>query len=197
MVFPSLMTACKDILNTPLEVVVEEEENKGYGNVDSDDPLFLTMANKKTSDITDFRIRDYEAEKERLERNMNDKKIDLKVSMTEYSTTRKDRREKQAEVDRLGVLEKVQSGKVADDIMQVNETCRKIDKLNLKYKYSKYLDEKITTPKFYKEWPKARVRTHSHLNTQEEWDALKDTPVEMLVLTHGHRCTNLGPVGSR
>jgi hypothetical protein len=154
------------------------------------DPLFLAMANKKTSDITDFRDTEYVAEKERLERHLDDKEGDLDESMTLYSATRKERRSKQDEVDRIEVVEKVQSDKVSQHIHQVNETSHMLD--NLKHKYSVYLDEKNRIPKIYQHWTKAQVREHSNFETSEQWEALKGMSVEMLVVTHGHRCTSLG-----
>jgi hypothetical protein len=184
------MASFQRIFKPSLEVVEEEETNGD--DIDPSDPVFLAMANKKTSDITDFRDTEYVAEKERLERHLDDKKGDLDNSMTLYSATRKERRSKQDEVDRIEVVEKVQSDKVSQHIHQVNETSHALDNLNLKHKYSVYLDEKNRSPKIYQHWTKAQVREHSNLETSEQWEALQGMSIEMLVVTHGHRCTSLG-----
>jgi hypothetical protein len=145
------------------------------------------MANKRSSEITDFREKEYDDEKDSLDRRMDDKKGRLEKSMTVYSRNRKECRDKQAEIDQIDVLEKVQAAKVSKDIHEVNETSHKINENNFKLKVANFLDEKNGIPKFYVTWDMADIRKHSKLETEEQWAALAGTPVAELKTKHGYR----------
>jgi hypothetical protein len=54
-----------------------------------------------------------------------------------------------------------------------------------------FFDEKNGIPKFYTTWDMADIRTHSKLETEEQWAVLAGTPVAELKTKHGYRCTNL------
>jgi hypothetical protein len=150
------------------------------------------MANKRSSEIAEFRETEYHAKEESLERNHDGRKEKLGKSISAYSNTRNERCAKHAELDQINVLGKVQACTVSSDINDVNEACHKIDQNTFMFKFAKFLDEKNGIPKFYATWDVDDIRKHSKLETEDQWTARVGTPVEELQLKHGFRCTNLG-----
>ena len=187
--YNEILSAFKRVFSTRLATLEEDDDIEE--EIDADDPLFLEIANKKTSDITEFRDTFYIEEKERIDRLESDKKEDTQKSMEAFVGTRKKRREKQMEVDQLLILEKTQGEKVFADIKKVNEANHAKKELDTKQGYAQYLCD-TATPKLYGHWGLDKVRKHSGLETQEQWDALEGLPIATLQLLHGYRCTNLG-----
>lgn len=175
-----------------LEPIREEEEIDGEEEPDPNDKRFLQVVNQTISTIDDFRSEHYPVEKEALERRLEDQKANLKSSMDKYTNTRRDRRSKETELESIKLMEELEVKQVNKNINAVEEISQELSDLNYKYKAAEYLrSEQQPSPKLYAIKGHGFARTHSKLDTQEDWDKLKGLSVEALQLLHGYRCTHL------